>query len=238
MKLFLPKQHGAWAMLIIPFWLGVAATKMVWQHIPFFVGWLLLYLATYPMLFLFKRKKLSYYLKWTIIYLAPALLLLIVPLWYETRIFYFGICMVPFFIVNAYYSSRNKDRAFGNDICAILAFSIAGMASGFLAFEEITANLILVFSSCILFFVGSTFYVKSMIREKKNKFFKWISWCYHLFVPFVWLLLGEWLVCIAFIPSLIRAIGLYGKPLSAKKVGIYEIVNAVIFYLILVTRLI
>jgi hypothetical protein len=22
MKLFLPKQHGAWAMLIIPFWLG------------------------------------------------------------------------------------------------------------------------------------------------------------------------------------------------------------------------
>ncbi|WP_251032856.1 YwiC-like family protein [Bacillus sp. ISL-7] len=23
MELFLPKQHGAWAMLIIPFWLGV-----------------------------------------------------------------------------------------------------------------------------------------------------------------------------------------------------------------------
>ena len=36
MKLFLPKQHGAWAMLIIPFWLGIAATNMIWQHIPFF----------------------------------------------------------------------------------------------------------------------------------------------------------------------------------------------------------
>jgi hypothetical protein len=76
MKLFLPKQHGAWAMLIIPFWLGVIEGGFMWKHVPFFFGWLLLYLATYPMLLLFKKKKLQFYTKWTLVYMIPSLLLL------------------------------------------------------------------------------------------------------------------------------------------------------------------
>ncbi|WP_374722706.1 YwiC-like family protein [Peribacillus tepidiphilus] len=40
MKNFLPKQHGAWAMLLIPFWLGVAASHFSFIHILFFIGWL------------------------------------------------------------------------------------------------------------------------------------------------------------------------------------------------------
>lgn len=238
MKLFLPKQHGAWAMLIIPFWLGVAATHMVWKHVPFFVGWLLLYLATYPMLLLFKKKKIKFHLKWTFIYLIPAIILLIIPLIYQPKLIYFGLCMVPFFIINAYYSSKNMDRAFGNDVSAIIAFSLAGLGSGFFIANEITVNLKLVFISCILFFLGSTFYVKSMIREKKNEQFKWISWCYHILVIVFWIIFKEWIVCLAFLPSLIRAVVFYGKPLSAKQVGIYEIVNATVFFFLILVRII
>lgn len=238
MKLFLPKQHGAWAMLIIPFWLGVAATQYIWQHVPFFLGWLLLYLATYPMLLLFKGKKIPYHLKWTIIYFIPALLLLIFPIWYEPKILYLGLSMIPFFMINAYYSSKNRDRAIGNDISAILAFAIAGVGSGFLVTEQITSSLLIVFFSCILFFIGSTFYVKSMIREKKNQHFKWVSWSYHLLVPIAWLVLGEVLICLAFLPSLVRAFGFYGKTLSPKKIGIYEIVNATVFSFFLLIVLI
>jgi hypothetical protein len=73
MKLFLPKQHGAWAMLIIPFWLGVIEGEFMWKHVPLFFGWLLLYLATYPMLLLFKKKKLQFYTKWTLVYMIPSL---------------------------------------------------------------------------------------------------------------------------------------------------------------------
>lgn len=238
MKLFLPKQHGAWAMLIIPFWLGVAATQYIWQHVPFFLGWLLLYLATYPMLLLFKRKKNRDHLKWTLMYIIPALLFLIFPMWYEPKILYLGITMIPFFMANAYYSSKNRDRALGNDISAIFAFAIAGVGSGFLVTAQITNSLLIVFFSCILFFVGSTFYVKSMIREKKNLHFKWISWGYHLLVSITWLVLGEGLICLAFIPSLVRAFGFYGRTLSPKKIGIYEIVNATIFSFFLLIRLI
>jgi hypothetical protein len=229
----MPKQHGAWAMLIIPYWLGAAAGGIIWQHIPFFIGWLLLYLATYPLLLMFKKKKIPFYRKWAIIYMVPALVFLMVPLFTTPTIVYFGFSMIPFFIINAYFSSKNMERALLNDLSAITVFSIAGLASSYLPGSMVTQEAILVFASSILFFTGSTFYVKTMIREKKNANFKWISWAYHLLVPILWIAAGETVAAIAFIPSLFRAIAFYGRPLSVMKVGIYEIVNASLFFLIM-----
>lgn len=233
MKLFMPKQHGAWAMLIIPFWLGAAACEIVWQHIPFFIGWLLLYLGTYPLLLMFKKKKIPFYRKWALIYIIPSLVFLMVPLFTTPSIVFFGFAMIPFFVLNAYFSAKNKDRALMNDLSAIIVFSIAGLASSYLPAAEINQHGVLVFASSILFFTGSTFYVKTMIREKKNSQFKWISWTYHLLVPVLWLAAGEVIVAVAAVPSLIRAVAFYGKPLSVMKVGIYEIINAALFFIIM-----
>lgn len=233
MKLFMPKQHGAWAMLIIPFWLGAAASELIWQHVPFFIGWVLLYLATYPLLLIFKKKKIPFYRKWVLIYMIPALVFLMVPLFTTPSIVYFGFSMIPFFILNAYFSAKNMDRALMNDLSAIIVFSIAGLASSYLPEASINQEAVLVFAASILFFTGSTFYVKTMIREKKNANFKWISWTYHLLVPILWLAAGEAVVALAAVPSLIRAVVLYGKPVSIMKVGIYEIVNAALFFIIM-----
>lgn len=239
MKLFLPKQHGAWAMLIIPFWLGVINGGYLWQHIPFFIGWLLLYLATYPMLLLFKKKKIPFYTKWTLIYIVPALLLLGIPLAARPSLFYFGLLMMPFFMINAYYTSKNQDRAFMNDISAIFAFSIAGLASNYLMQGSMTATaIIFAFITSVLFFIGCTFYVKSMIREKKNAKFKWISWGYHFLLVLVWFISGFWIIALAFIPSLLRAILFYGKKLSPKQIGIYEIINSGLFFIIIAIQII
>lgn len=238
MKLFLPKQHGAWAMLIIPFWLGVINGGFIWQHIPFFLGWLLLYLATYPMLLLFKKKKVPFYTKWTLIYLIPALLLLLIPLVERPTIVYFGLLMLPFFVINAYYTSINRDRAFMNDISAICAFSIAGLASSYFGNGSITVETLLyTFIGSMLFFGGCTFYVKTMIREKKNLQFKWVSWIYHIVLVIAWLVFGFWVVALAYIPSLVRAIIFYGKKLTPKQIGIYEIVNSAIFFIIMAIQI-
>jgi len=231
MKLCMPKQHGAWAMLIIPFWLGVAASGFVWSHIAFFIGWLLLYLATYPMLLLFKKKKIQYYAKWTAIYIVPAILLLLIPLFVRPSIILFGVAMIPFFVINAYYSAKNNERAFGNDLSAIFAFSIAGLASSYLPYGEINSLAFIVFVTSILFFIGCTFYVKTMIREKKNQQFKWISWIYHVVVVIIWVIFGKWMIALAFLPSLFRAVFLYGKKITIMKLGIIEIVNATLFFI-------
>lgn len=238
MKLFLPKQHGAWAMLIVPYWLGVVAAGFVWQHIPFFLGWVLLYLATYPTLLLFKGRKISFYTKWALIYFVPALLLLLIPLWTRPSIIYFGLVMIPFFAVNAYFSSQKNDRALLNDISAIISFSIAGLASGYLTAGEINSSMILVFIASILFFIGTTFHVKTIIRERKNIVYKRISWTYHILVPILWLSLGYWVITLAFLPSLIRTLYYYGKPLKMMKSGIIEIINATIFFIIMIISII
>jgi hypothetical protein len=239
MKLFLPKQHGAWAMLILPFWLGVIDGGFLWQHIPFFIGWLLLYLATYPMLLLVKKKKPLFYIKWTLIYMVPALLFLLIPLIERPTLFYFGLLMIPFFMINAYYTAQNNDRAFMNDLSAIFAFSIAGIASNYLRNGVVTFETIIFTGlTSVLFFVGCTFYVKSMIREKKNNQFKWISWTYHLLLVFLWLAFGLWIVALAYIPSLLRAILFYGKTLSPKQIGIYEIINTCFFFTIIAIQII
>ncbi|WP_462408969.1 YwiC-like family protein [Neobacillus sp. Marseille-QA0830] len=238
MKLFIPKQHGAWAMLIIPFWLGVMDGGFVWQHIPFFIGWFFLYLATYPLLFLFKRKKMRFYIKWSSIYLVLALAFLSFPLVKDPTIIYFGFAMIPFFVINAYFSSIKRDRAFLNDISAVVAFSMAGLASSYFGSGTITLHTIL-FSwlSSILFFIGSTFYVKTMIREKNNNKYKWISWIYHILVMIVTLVLGQLIVALAFLPSLTRAFLFYGRKLSPKQIGIYEIINSAIFFIIMAIQI-
>ncbi|MBM7653707.1 YwiC-like family protein [Neobacillus cucumis] len=239
MKLFLPKQHGAWAMLILPFWLGVLKGGFVWQDIPFFAGWILLYFATYPMLLLFKKKRIQFYTKWTIFYLVPALLLLLFPLLKRPSIIFFGLFMLPFFAVNAFYTARNKDRAFMNDLSAIFAFSIAGLASCYLGRGIVNLEtLIFPFLTSVLFFIGCTFYVKTMIREKKNTRFKWLSWLYHLFVVALWFMSGFWIAAIAFIPSLLRAYFFYGKKLSPLQIGVYEIINSAIIFTILAIQIV
>jgi len=239
MKLFIPKQHGAWAMLIIPFWLGVVDGGFLWQHLLLFIGWLLLYLATYPMLLLFKKKKIPFYTKWTLIYMIPALLLLLIPFLERPAIIFFGLLMLPFFIINAYYTSKNQDRAFMNDLSAIFAFCIAGLASSYLVRGVVTPETILFpFLASVVFFIGCTFYVKSMIREKNNTNFKLFSWAYHLLLVITWAASGFWIAALAYIPSLLRAILFYGKNLSAKQVGIYEIMNSAIFFIIIAIQIV
>jgi hypothetical protein len=203
-----------------------------------FIGWLLLYLATYPMLLLFKKKKIPFYTKWTLIYMVPALLLLIIPLIKRPSIVYFGLLMIPFFITNAFYASKNHDRALMNDFSEIFAFSVVGLASNYLSHGVVTFESVLIFFTSVLFFVVCTFYVKTMIREKKNQQFRWVSWSYHLLVPSIWVVLGYWIVALAYLPSTLRAIFYYGKPLSTKKVGIYEIINSAIFFIVMAIQLV
>lgn len=55
MKLIIPKQHGAWGMLLIPFVLGILTGKWTWYHIPLFLACFFVYLATYPLLMYVKQ---------------------------------------------------------------------------------------------------------------------------------------------------------------------------------------
>lgn len=229
MKLLLPKQHGAWAMLILPFVLGMVVGSPSWLHILLFIGWLMLYLATYPLIMVFKNKQKELHLKWFIRYMIVALLALIIPIVQVPELIFFGFAMAPFFLINIYFAKRNNERALLNDFCAIVAFGIGGVASFYAGQGELSVTAFLVWLFTILFFMGSTFFVKTLIREKKNSAFRWISWGFHVGVVIVMILIGYPFLALAYLPSVIRAIWCYGKIMSPKQIGILEIFNSAYF---------
>ncbi|WP_276915003.1 YwiC-like family protein [Aneurinibacillus aneurinilyticus] len=237
MRLLIPKQHGAWAMLIVPFWLGVMASTFYFGHLFLFIGWLFLYLASYAALMLAKGRQANLYKKWTTIYLSLAGLFIFIPVWQQPKLIGFGLLLLPFFAVSAYYSAKNCDRALTNDMSAIFIFSSSGAASYFYGANQLDKIGLFLFFICFLFFLGSALYVKTMIREKGNRTYRNVSWGYHGVIVCAWLLFGEWLVCLAFLPSLFRAYAFYGRKLSILQVGIYEIANSVLFFTIVTLAL-
>ncbi|PEA52665.1 hypothetical protein CON64_22475 [Bacillus pseudomycoides] len=230
MKPVIPKQHGAWAMLLIPFLLSAFIGKATWQHILLFIAWLFIYLATYPFLMYMKQKRQKRYLHWTLIYFSLAILFGIIPLTYEWRILLFAIYMIPLFFINIYFARQKNERALLNDVSAIIVFCIGGMISYYFTMKTIDETAWLIALVSFLYFMGSTFYVKTMIREKKNPTYRWISWGYHLLLVIGTFIVSPWFV-ITFIPSCIRAIVLYGKKITVLKVGVWEIVNSVYFFI-------
>ncbi|WP_113927062.1 YwiC-like family protein [Bacillus sp. P14.5] len=230
MKPLLPKQHGAWAMLLVPFILGISESSFELPHIPLLIGWLFLYLATYPMLMLVKGKKKSEYVKWSAIYLGISMFMLVTVLLFDWRMLYFGVAMIPFFLVNIYFAKKKKERAFTNDVIAIIEFCIGGLASFYLGSGEIDIEGWSLLFYSFLFFLGSTFFVKTMIREKKNKTFRLYSWGYHLsLLAMMPIFSPAYLMVIPFIPSVVRAFVLYGRKLSIMQLGISEIINSAFF---------
>lgn len=239
MKPVIPKQHGAWAMLIIPFLLNVLLGNPKIGHIPLFLAWLFLYLSTYPFLMSLKKtKKQKEFIKSFVFFFLSALLFLLYPLLDEPRLIYFGVAMIPFFYINMYFSKQKQDRALLNDIIAVFIFGIGGLASYFYGTGIIDEKAVLIFLLIFLYFLGTIFYVKTMIREKKNVKYKYVSWAYHIGLQAVFIIIGQFGFALSYLFSTIRAIILYGKKVSIKTIGITEILSSVFFTIIIILVLI
>ncbi len=233
MHFLIPKQHGAWAMLFIPFLLGVFGGKPVWSHFLLLFAWFFLYLSTYPLSLIMKKRKVHENWKWFSIYSILALLLLVYPVWRNFHLIYFGLSMVPFFLITLYFAKIKKDRALINDIVAVIIFSIGALASYYYGTNTLDPKAWFIFLTSFLYFLGTIFYVKTMIRERKNILYKYVSWTYHIGLILIFLLLGEVLLAIAYLPCTIRAILLYGKNVHIKIIGAIEIFSAIFFFAVM-----
>jgi len=227
-KGYIPGQHGAWAMLIIPFLFGMFAARPVPLHALLFFGWVLVYLFSYPLLQWIRTKKRRIYGKPLIIY--GSLLLPTGAALFALRpsLIWMALMFIPLFLVNGYYARRNRERSLVNDLAAVLQFSLMV----FVAYQvgggsdwKLAAEL---FGFSVLYFTGTVFYVKTMIREKHNVKYYWFSVGYHLALlaaAAVWYPPGL-LVPLAVL--LIRAILSPRTKLSVKHSGMLEIAYSVL----------
>ncbi|MFL9651936.1 YwiC-like family protein [Exiguobacterium chiriqhucha] len=228
MKWMIPKQHGAWSMLILPFLLGGIVGGWTLAHIPFAIAWLFVYMGTF---FLFQyikqRKKSQELLRTVATYLTIATVAAIPVFLAEWRLVWFVLAMIPFGLVNAYFAKIKDERNVWNDVSAVTSFCIGGMASYYLGARALDGTMVWMFALPYLYFLGSIFFVKTMIREKKSRFYRNVSWGYHVLLVAIFVVFGYPLLALAYMPSLVRAIAFYGKKIPIMKIGIVEIANSV-----------
>ncbi|WP_028589517.1 YwiC-like family protein [Paenibacillus massiliensis] len=222
MNRYLPKQHGAWAMLFLPFLLGLYVSNVRLVHIPLLICWVIVYLCSYPVLQWVKTGKRQRYAGPVLVYSLAILPLAVILLWHEWRLIGYGAMLMLFFIPNIYFAKTKNERALLNDIIAILMFCSFIYPVAYLGgiVEWHTANELFVVAAG--YFVGTALYVKTMIREKNNPSYYKVSLLYHaLFILGV-----AWITPLLAIPALlllIRAAVFPKRGLSVKMTGVTEL---------------
>ncbi len=155
------------------------------------------------------------------------------PFFYNWQILFFIAAMFPFVLVSIYYTKKKDERNLLNDLAGIAIFALAGMGSYYFSDRTFDEKIWWVALYPSLFFIGTTLYVKSMMRERKNPLYLKASIIFHVLCVLGCLFTQQYVLSLAFVPALIRAIYLPTKKLSVKQVGLIEFGTSAIFLIIL-----
>lgn len=233
MKLLISNQHGAVVMALMPFLYGMLLSEPIGLHFFLLLAWASAYLFTYPFLSLFKGRNLELYQKWSLIYGGAAVVFSLPAIWHNWHIIFFTLVMFPLLLVSIHYTKTKNERAFLNDLNGIVIFAIAGMCAYYFSARQFDVNIWLVALYPSLFFIGTTLYVKSVMRERKNPLYLKLSIGFHLVCVLVFLSLQQYILTFAFVLPLIRAIYLPSQKLSVMQVGLTEVALSLVFFLML-----
>jgi hypothetical protein len=228
--MILPREHGAWAMIVVPVALGALAGRPRWLHLALLCGVALGYMASYPALQALRRGSARPgELRWSAIYALAAAAAWAPVLVEMPRLAWLGVALAPPLISAAIFARSRRDRDLLNGLLGVAGLVLGGLAAAVLARGRYDGVGWQVYGSCLLYFWGSVLFVKSMVRRRGDSRFRWISWGYHLAalgtVTAAW---SPWIGA-ALAPSLLRALLCWGKGLRPRQLGLIEIGNTLLF---------
>jgi hypothetical protein len=231
MKVYIPREHGAWSIWVTPFMIGAFLSPWTSLKIFAFIGVLSLYMSSAPLLALVRSKRLNE---------SPIPSLFLFPIfgflfigylvWLSPELILYGVMVFPLFIINLYFAKMKKERLFINDLSAIIALSSVSMFIVHVGYGYFHWSGVKIWLLSVIYFIGSLFYVKSFIREKGNGLFKKQGYIYHSLIVLLPLLFGFLWISVIFLPSSLK----YWITPSKMKIrpiviGIVEIVGSIVF---------
>lgn len=223
---YLPPQHGAWAMLLVPWLAGVLVAGFHWPQVPLLGAWLAGYLLSYYALQAIKTRRAARFRPQLLLY-GPITAALGAPVVVaRPQVLAYAPAFAVLLLVNAYFARRRRERALVNDLASVvqgcLMVLVAATAAGVDAVRAVPAFVVV-----LLYFTGTACYVKTMIRERGNPAYVRLSVAYHVVALGVAALLS---VPIAGLFALlaVRAAVLPRYRLTPKQVGIIEIAASVL----------
>ncbi|WP_078428323.1 YwiC-like family protein [Alkalihalobacterium alkalinitrilicum] len=239
MNWFIPREHGAWAMLIVPYLLGILFSTTNWTHLFFFIGILSFYFATGPILAYIRQPRLG-----KSVLPAIGLYTIIGSLFFIPIIIQLPFLMVlflfisPFFAVNLWFAKQKKERLFINDVIAIFGFSFLVLIAFYIGNREIPIQAYMLMLVNLCFFIGSVFHIKTFIRERGNQHFHKLSNIYHSSLIIIPLLFGLPFIALALAVSSLKTwIMPRNKKIKPMTLGLIEMGNSVAFIVLLVVFL-
>lgn len=214
-------------MLATPLVVGVLASGPAWVHLPLAAFWFAGYFLFFATGLWLKSRRRSRYLPPVRAYavLAGALGLLTLALdpgllrWAPL----FAVPLAVGLVASALRDERSLwsgiATSAGSSLMVLVAYD-AGGGSDWLRAWTLTGVV-------AAYLVGTVLYVKTMIRERGQDRFQWLSAMFHGAATVVMTSVGPWLVLV-FALLTIRAAVLPAYRLSPKTVGIGEIVATVV----------
>lgn len=222
---FIPPQHGAWAMLLLPWLAGVLTAGFRWPHAPLLGAWLAGYLCSYYLWQAVKTRRLSRFRTQLVVYAVSTVLLGGLVLVARPQLLWYAPAYAVLLAVNLGYAARRDERSLVNDFALViqscLMVLVCATVAGVSPLEALPVCL-----AVTGYFAGTVLYVKTMIRERGSVGYYWASVGYHLLAAAV----AVWWwhpVAVLFIGLLIRAAVLPGRGLTPKQVGLIEIAASV-----------
>ncbi|MFG2998364.1 YwiC-like family protein [Streptomyces sp. NPDC048340] len=223
---WIPDQHGAWAMLAVPFLAGtLLAPRPRWAHALLFAAWLLGYVAVFhaqQWLRLHRRglRSAGRHGRPAVVFgaafaAAGGPVAALHP-WLVVA----ALTASPFVAVNTYFAWRGRERALVNGLAAVVPacgmLLVAGRLGG-------AGPLWAPALACLLYFAGTVPYVKTMIRERNSRAYYRGSVAHHAAALAAACCLSPWLA-LPFAAYLARAAALPGRALKAPVIGAVEVV--------------
>ncbi|WP_405489147.1 YwiC-like family protein [Streptomyces sp. NBC_00096] len=225
---WIPDQHGAWAMLTVPFLAGtLLSPRPGWAHALLLAAWLLGYAAVFHAQQWLRLRRVAArrpavargHVRPAVV-IGGASALAGIPLAVlHPWLLLAGAAAAPFVAVNTWYAARNRERALVNGLVAVvpacgMLLVAARLGGGGPPWAPAAA--------CLLYFGGTVPYVKTMIRERNSRTYHRASVAYHAAAVALAALLSPWLA-IPFAACLARAAALPGRGVKVPVVGAIEL---------------
>jgi hypothetical protein len=235
-RLWLPHQHGAWAMLALPILVGIAASRFVPGQLLLAAAAVAGYLTSAALQAWLRARRRPSYIPSIVAYGAATALLGVLLVVLEPRLVVAAIVVVPAGAVTLAVARPGTPRELAVSLSQVAQASVLVPAAMLLAGE--TSGWVLGAATAIAAaeMAGSVLAVRSVIRERDNAGFAARSVGFHAaitlaaaaFLPWSYTALGAFLtVRAAALPLARRRLASSGPGLRPAHVGLVEAVASI-----------
>lgn len=175
---WVPNQHGAWAMLIAPYLVGlvitVAAGRFRLASLVLFAVWITGYFAFYATSLWLKSRRKARYLPPVPTYVLLTTALGLITLGLDVSVWSWLLPFGPVLVLGLLFAYRRDDRSIASGLTTVAAACLMPAVvytDGFFDFIDGLGTpayglVAIICAVCFGYFFGTVLYVKTMIRER------------------------------------------------------------------------